>query len=216
MEVTYLGHSAFKIKGKNSAVVTDPYDAKVSKFPRDVEADIVTVSHQHGDHNAVAQVSGKPFVIDGPGEYEVGGVSVIGIQTWHDDKLGQERGSNTMFVIEIDGLRLAHLGDLGHKLTEIQLEEMGGAIDVVFVPVGGFYTIDAKTAAEVVKQLDPWVVVPMHYASLTIDPSLSGKLTGVEVFLKEMGKTEVVAIPKLVISADRLPTEMQVVVLERK
>lgn len=215
MEVTFLGHAAFKIKGKNSTVVTDPYDAKVSKFPKDVDANIVTVSHQHLDHNAVSQVVGKPFVVEGPGEYEVGGVSIIGVATWHDDQAGKERGANTAYVIEMDGLRLLHLGDLGHKLSEEQLEEMG-AIDVVFVPVGGFYTIDAKTASEVVKQLDPWVVVPMHYSHLSTDPGISAKLAGVEIFLKEMGKLDVVPQPKLVISEDKLPTEMQVVVLERK
>jgi L-ascorbate metabolism protein UlaG (beta-lactamase superfamily) len=215
MEVTYLGHSAFKIKGKTSAVVTDPYDVKVSKFPKDVDASIVTVSHQHFDHNAVSQIQGKPFIIDGPGEYEVGGVSIIGVATWHDEKSGSERGNNTVYVIEMEDFRLVHLGDLGHKLTQEQLDEIG-SVDVAFVPVGGFYTIDAKTAAEVVKQLDPWIVVPMHYASLTLAPDLNAKLAPVEDFLKEMGKTDVVAIPKLVVSADRMPTEMQVVVLERK
>lgn len=215
MEVTYLGHSSFKIKGKNSTVVTDPYDVKVSRFPKDVEADVVVVSHEHYDHNAVGQVGGKPFVINGPGEYEVGGVSVIGVQAWHDDKFGAERGDNTVYVIELDGMRLAYLGDLGHKFSQEQLDDIG-SIDVVFVPVGGTFTIDAKVAAEVVKQVDPWVVVPMHYASLTIDPSLNEKLAPVSEFLKEMGKPEVVAVPKLVISADRMPTEMQVVVLDRK
>lgn len=215
MEVVYLGHSAFKIKGKSSSVVTDPYDASVSKFPKDVEANIVLVSHKHADHSSVGQVAGKPFVIDGPGEFEIGGVSVIGVAVWHDDKSGAERGENTAYVIEIDGLRLVHLGDLGHKLSQEQLDEIG-SVDIAFVPVGGTFTIDAKTAAEVVKQLDPWVVIPMHYASLTIDPGLNAKLAPVEDFLKEMGKPDVVAIPKLQISADRMPTELQVVVLERK
>jgi L-ascorbate metabolism protein UlaG (beta-lactamase superfamily) len=215
MEVIYLGHSSFKIKGKTSSVVVDPYDAKVSKFPKDIDANIVIVSHKHADHDAVNQVLGKPFVIDGPGEYEVGGVSVIGVHTFHDDKAGAERGDNTAYVIEFEGMRLCFLGDLGHKLTQEQLDEIG-SIDVAFVPVGGTYTIDAKVATEVVKQLDPWVVIPMHYASLTIDPELNSKLAPVDNFLKEMGKPDVVAIPKFVISADRMPTEMQVVVLERK
>lgn len=215
MEVSYLGHSAFRIKGKSSTVVIDPYDAKVSKFPKDVDANIVLVSHQHPDHNSLVQVGGKPFVVDGPGEYEVGGVSVIGVSSWHDDKSGAERGSNTIYVVEMEELRMAHLGDLGHKLSQEQLDEIG-SIDIAFVPVGGFYTIDAKVAAEVVKQLDPWIVVPMHYSSLTLDPSLNEKLAPVEDFLKEMGKPDVAAVPKLLITADRMPTEMQVVVLERK
>lgn len=209
MEITYLGHASFRIKGKTATVVTDPYDEKLGKFPKDVTADIVTVSHQHGDHNAVKSVQGLAFSVQGPGEYEVKGVSIIGVHTWHDEKNGVERGANTVYVIEIDGMRVAHMGDLGHKLSQEQLDDIG-PIDVVMVPVGGKYTIDAKGASEVVKQLDPWVVVPMHYKQL------NSELADVGEFLKEMGKPDVQPMPKFVISADRLPTELQVVVLERK
>lgn len=215
VEINYLGHSSFRLRGKALVVITDPFDEKCGKFPRDIEAGILTVSHDHGDHNQIARVGGKPFVIDGPGEYEVGGVSVIGVGTWHDDNQGAERGRNTVFVIEIDGLRIAHLGDLGHKLTQEQLEEMG-PVDVVFVPVGGHYTIDAKTAAEVVKQVDPWIVVPMHYQQPGLDAGTFGQLAGVETFLQEMGKTDVVPAAKLAVSPDKLPQDLQVVVLERK
>lgn len=207
-----MGHSAFKIKGKQKTVVTDPYADSVGKFPRDVEADIVTVSHSHEDHNAIEKLKTKSFIIDGPGEYEVGGVSVVGVQVFHDAVLGEERGINTIFVIEIDGLRIVHLGDLGHKLTEENLEEIG-AVDVVLVPVGGKYTIDAKGAKEVISQVDPWVAIPMHYQMA--DFGLK-EIAGVDEFLKEMGKAEVAAIPKLVISTDKLPTELEVVVLEKK
>lgn len=209
MEITYLGHSSFRLKGKTATVVTDPYDEKLAKFPRDVSADIVTVSHDHFDHNSLKNVQGSMFNVQGPGEYEVRGVSIIGVHTWHDEKNGAERGANTVYVIEIEGLRVAHLGDLGHKLTQEQLDEMG-SIDVVTVPVGGVYTIDAKAAVEVVRQVDPWVAIPMHYKQL------NPELAGVEDFLKEMGKPEVVPVPKYVISADHLPTELQVIVLERK
>ncbi|MBI2587637.1 MBL fold metallo-hydrolase [Candidatus Amesbacteria bacterium] len=209
MEITYLGHASFRLKGKTATVVTDPYDEKLAKFPRDVAADIVTVSHDHFDHNAVKSVQGLAFSVQGPGEYEVKGVSIIGVHTWHDDKNGAERGENTVYIMEMDGLRLAHLGDLGHKLSQEQLDEMG-PIDVVLVPVGGVYTIDAKMAAEVVKQVDPGVAIPMHYKQL------NPELGGVEDFLKEMGKPGVQPVPKYVISADRLPTELQVVVLEWK
>ncbi|TSC84107.1 MAG: hypothetical protein G01um101416_1137 [Microgenomates group bacterium Gr01-1014_16] len=209
VEITYLGHSSFRLKGKSAVVVTDPYDEKLAKFPRDIQADIVTVSHDHFDHNSLKNVQCSMFNVQGPGEYEVKGVSIIGVQTWHDEKGGAERGANTVYVIEIDGLRVAHLGDLGHKLAQGQLDEMG-PIDVVLVPVGGVYTIDAKIAAEVVKQVDPWVVIPMHYKQLNLE------LAGVEDFLKEMGKPEVQPDPKFVITADRMPTELQVVVLERK
>ncbi len=214
MEVTYLGHSSFKLKGKTATVVTDPYNEKCGKFPKDTLADIVTVSHQHADHNQVKLVSGNPFVIEGAGEYEVKGVSVVGIQSWHDDKGGADRGPNVIYVIEIDGLRLCHLGDLGHKLTEEQLEEIG-SIDIAVIPVGGDYTIDAKMAVEVAKQLDPWIIIPMHYQQAGLDAAMFAKLTGVETFLKEMGK-DVAPVPKLIMSHDKLPEESQVVVLERK
>lgn len=215
MEITYLGHSAFRLKGKTAAVVTDPYDEKCGKWPRDVTADIVTVSHDHSDHNQVGNVRGEVFRVDGPGEYEVKGVSVIGVHTWHDDKEGVQRGPNTVYVIEIDGLRVVHLGDLGHKLSQVQLEEMG-PIDVVLVPVGGGYTVDAKVAAEVVRQIDPWVVIPMHYQQVGLDKEVFGLLASVGEFLKEMGKTDVAPVPKFVVSADKLPGELQMVVLERK
>lgn len=214
MEIVYLGHSSFKIKGKTASVVTDPYNEKCGKFPKDTTADIVTISHHHPDHDQVKFVSGDPFVIDGAGEFEVKGVSVIGVASWHDDKQGELRGNNFVYVIEVDGLRICHLGDLGHKLDEKQLEDIG-SIDIALIPVGGEYTLDAKTAVEVTKQLDPWIIIPMHYQQPGLDAATFGKLAGVEVFLKEQGK-EVAPIPKLVITHEKLPEETQTVVLERK
>jgi L-ascorbate metabolism protein UlaG (beta-lactamase superfamily) len=215
MEITYLGHSSFKLKGRSASLVTDPYNEKCGKFPRDVEVDIVTVSHDHDDHNQVQKVGGSPFVINGPGEFEVKEISVIGISTFHDGSNGSERGRNVVYVIEVDGLRIVHLGDLGHKLTPDQLEEMG-PIDILMVPVGGMYTIDAKVAVEVVKQIDPWIVIPMHFKQEGLDSQLFGGLTGTEEFVKEMGVANVQVLPKLSISPEKLPSEMQVVVLERK
>lgn len=211
MEIAYFGQSSFKLKGKTATVVIDPYSEKVGKFPRDVEADLVTVSHDHYDHNAVEKVGGPRFVVNGPGEYETAGVSVIGIHTWHDDKKGSERGPNTVYVIEIDGLRVCHLGDLGHKLGQEVVEEIG-SVDIVMVPVGGFYTIDAKTAAEVVKQLDPWIAIPMHYGS----GDAEGKLAPVEDFLREMGTPGLVAVPRFSVTAEKLPSEFTMVLLEKK
>lgn len=215
MDITYLGHASFKLKGKTVSVVTDPFDDSAGKFPKDVDAQIVTITHNHPDHNQVKKVGGSPFVIDGPGEYEVGGVSVVGVPVFHDASNGSERGVNTMYVIEIDGLRIGHLGDLGHKLSQDSIEELG-ALDVVMVPVGGWYTIDAKTATEVVRQLDPWVVLPMHYQQPGLESKVFEKLTGVDAFLKEMGKTDIVPVSKYSLTAERLPTELQVVVLERR
>lgn len=214
VEITYLGHASFRLKGKAAIVVTDPYDEKAGKFPKDVTTDIVTVSHNHFDHNNT-KIFASSFVVDGPGEYEIKGVSVVGVHTWHDDKNGAERGGNTVYIVEVDSLRIAHLGDLGHKLGQPQLDEMG-PIDVVMVPVGGAFTIDAKTAAEVVKQVDPWVVIPMHYQQEGLDKNTFGELAEVGDFLKEMGKGEIQPVAKYAITADKLPSEMQVVVLERK
>lgn len=212
--MTYLGHSSFKLKGKTSTVVCDPYGDEIGKFPRDVAAEVVTVSHDHFDHNQTAKVKGVPFVISGPGEYEVKGISVIGVPTWHDDNQGGKRGPNTVYVIEIDGLRVVHAGDLGHKLSETQASEIG-PVDIALIPVGGNYTIDAKTAAEVAKQLDPWIIVPMHYRQPGIN--LSGELAGVEDFLLAMGLAgDTPRLAKLVVSKEKLPTETQVVVLEQK
>lgn len=210
-----MGHASVKLKGKSATVVTDPYGDMAGKFPKGVEADIVTVSHDHGDHNEVANVKNQKLNITYPGEYEVAGVSVIGIPSFHDEKEGAERGKNIIYVIEMEGLRIAHLGDLGTKLTTEQLEEMG-SIDIVMVPVGGYYTIDAKTAAEVVKQIDPWVAIPMHYQDVELKKEVFEKLTGVEEFLKAIDKPNVEPIAHYVITADRLPSEFNVIWLSRK
>lgn len=213
MEIAYLGHSAFRLKGKLGAVVTDPYDEKIGKFPKDVQADILTISHEHSDHNAFDRVTGVKFKIDGPGEYEIAGISVVGVGSFHDDKNGEERGKNTMYVIEIDGLRIAHLGDLGHKLSQDQLNDLG-SVDILMIPVGGTYTVDPKVAVEVTRQIDPWVVIPMHYDQPEI--VVPAKLASVDEYLKEMGKTDIAPVSKYAITSASLPTELTVVVMDRK
>lgn len=192
-------------------VITDPFDEKEMgiKFPKHTEADILTVSHDHADHNAINQVEGSPFVVKGAGEYEIKGVSIIGVNSFHDEVFGEERGRNTMYRMEMDGIRMLHLGDLGHVLSSAQVEAVDG-IDVLFVPVGGTYTIDAEKAAQVISDLEPRIVIPMHYGTDTYNKNLSP----VSVFLKQMGKESVLPVPKLTVSRDKLPAEMQVVVLE--
>jgi L-ascorbate metabolism protein UlaG (beta-lactamase superfamily) len=211
MEILPLGHASFKLRGKFATVVTDPYDEKEMgvKYPKHIEADILTISHNHFDHNAKGLIGGSPFVVEGAGEYEIKGVSVIGVGSFHDDKNGEERGKNTMYRIEIDGLRLLHLGDLGHVLSSAQVDVVDG-VDVLFIPVGGVYTIDAEKAAQVISDLEPRIVIPMHYGTDTYNKSLAP----VSVFLKQMGKESVTPVSKLTISRDKLPAEMQVVVLE--
>lgn len=214
MEITYLGHSSFKIRGKNVTVVTDPFDPKMVglKFPS-INADIVTISHHHQDHDYIAGVTQEPFVIDGPGEYEISGTRVLGLSSFHDNKQGAERGENTIYEIRLDGLNLVHLGDLGEKLADGEAEALDG-VDILFVPVGGFYTIGASEAQEVIAQLEPKIIIPMHYQRSGLNPNVFAKLLPLEDFLKAMGKTEVVPQDKLVISKDKLTEETQVVVLK--
>ncbi len=211
MEITWYGQAAFKLKGKDAAVFTDPYEATFTGLtPLKVEADIVTVSHGHSDHNAVSVVSTNPFVIEGPGEYELKGVNVVGVGTFHDEKEGKLRGKNTIYNINIDNVQIAHFGDLGHPLTNQQLEELG-AVDVLLIPVGGVYTIEADSAAKIVAQIEPKIVIPMHYKI----EGLKFPLEMVSKFLKEMGKEEIVAQNKLVVSSEKLPEELEIVLLEK-
>src|SRR5579859_8137184 len=169
MDITYLGHACFKLKGKDTTVITDPYDSAMLgiKFEK-ADADIVTISHHHPDHDNISNVTNIKKIVDGPGEYEVAGVSIIGIQTFHDDNKGADRGKNTIYVIEMDGFRLLHLGDLGHKLDEGQLKEIG-TIDILFVPVDPTYNLNPKLAVEVVRQIGPSITIPMHFKNEELD-----------------------------------------------
>jgi L-ascorbate metabolism protein UlaG (beta-lactamase superfamily) len=217
MDITYYNHSCFKIKGKAGTVVTDPYDAETGPTLPSISADIVTSSHDHHDHNAVEKVAGtarraKPFVISYPGEYEVGGISVFGYPSFHDEKEGAERGNNTIYVIFIDELRVCHLGDLGHELTSEQLDQIG-TVDILLCPVGGKYTIDGKTATKVIQQLEPAIIIPMHYRT---DKHGKGfdEVNTLADFLKEYGVSPAPQT-KLSIEKSRLPEEeTQLVILE--
>lgn len=218
MDILPLGLSSFRLRGKDAVVVTDPYDPDMVglKFPKDTTSDIITVSHNHKDHNhtqAVKGVSEDPIVISGPGEYEAKGVEILGVATFHDTKGGSERGKNTVYKIEIDGISIVHCGDLGHKLGDSEIDQLDG-VDVVLIPVGGFYSLDAETAASVVTQLEPRVVIPMHYQRPGLNQKVFSSLAPVSLFLKEMGKEGVTPVAKLKVTKDSLPQETQVVVLE--
>lgn len=170
----------------------DPFESNyVGTKMGGVSADIATISHAHPDHNHVNVVSGtarrdKPFVISEPGEYEVEGITVFGWQTFHDSVEGKERGENMIYVIQVEDLRILHLGDLGHILPDTLVKKLDG-IDVVMVPVGGVYTIGAKEATKVVEALDPYYVIPMHYKTEKHSKEVFGELAGVEEFVKEYG-----------------------------
>lgn len=210
MDITWLGHSSFKIRGKYATLVTDPYGASTGlKFPK-TEADIVTVSHDHEDHNDISRIGGDPKIVSGPGEYEIKEVSIFGIETYHDESQGSERGRNTVYSMTVDSLRLCHLGDLGHKLSQDTLGEIG-PVDILFIPIGGVYTIGPEQAVDVVTAIEPKVIIPMHYkvANLAYD------LEPVDKFISEIGM-EPVKMDKLSVTSDKLPEERQLVVLELK
>ncbi|MEO8581830.1 MAG: MBL fold metallo-hydrolase [Patescibacteria group bacterium] len=218
MEITYLGHSCFKLKGKNGTVVCDPFQGSVGFEMSSVSADIVTSSHDHPDHNAISKVKGtarreKPFVINMPGEYEVGGISIFGVPTYHDKSKGTERGSNTIYIIYMDHLRVCHLGDLGHELTDAQKSQIG-SIDVLLLPVGGKFTIDAATAVKLITELDPFYVIPMHYRTEEHDAELFGELMPLKKFLDEYGVNKE-PVKSLDVDAEKMPEEAEVVVLQR-
>ncbi|RLC39242.1 MBL fold metallo-hydrolase [Candidatus Falkowbacteria bacterium] len=213
MIITWIGHSCFKIQNKTGpdgiTVVTDPFDKKIGLKPPSFEADIVTVSHGHDDHNNIKALRGKPFIITSAGEYDTKGVSIQGIESFHDEKGGKERGLNIIYRIEVDDISIAHLGDIGHILDNKQLDVLAGT-DILLIPVGGKYTIDAKKAAEIVSQIEPRIVIPMHYKV----PGLKIDIDGVDKFIKEIG-LKPTEEEKLKITKKDLPQEdMELVVFK--
>jgi L-ascorbate metabolism protein UlaG (beta-lactamase superfamily) len=152
MEITWLGHSCFLIRGKEKTIITDPYHPDSGYRLGEPEADIVTVSHFHPGHSYIAGVVNEPEQIKSPGEYEIGGTFITGVATFHDNRKGDLRGKNTIYIIEIDGITLCHLGDLGHPLDPHLIEEIGD-IDILFLPVGEVSTMPIDTAVEIVRKL---------------------------------------------------------------
>ncbi len=211
MDISWLGHSCFRIRGSRATVVTDPYSKDLGYSLGKPTARIVTVSHDHPGHNYVEGVGGqpKPRVVNRPGEYEIGDVLIIGIATFHDGDGGKKRGKNIVYLMEIDEVAVCHLGDLGHVLTNEQIEDIGN-VDVLLLPVGGVSTINAPMAAEVVRQLEPKVIIPMHYKT----PALKWELEPVDRFLKEIGAKQVNSQPKLSVSKSNLPLSSQVFLLD--
>jgi L-ascorbate metabolism protein UlaG (beta-lactamase superfamily) len=213
VKITYLGHSSFKIVSKKTVLVTDPFAPYVGfPFPK-VKADVVTVSHQHEDHNQAEAVKGEPFVAAAPGEYEIAGIDILGLPSFHDGSKGGERGKNVIYQFLIEGMTLLHCGDLGHDLSHDLLDELG-EIDILMIPVGGYYTIGPKTAHQIITAIEPGLVIPMHYRTKDHDPEIFGRLKTVEDFLEEVGaKGERRTV--LEITRADLPEETQVVVMER-
>ncbi len=209
VDINWLGHSCFRIRGSQGVIITDPYPPDLGYSLGKPTARIVTVSHQHPSHSYVKGVGGEPKLVTGPGEYEISDVLIIGIATFHDADGGRNRGKNTVYLMEVDGVSICHLGDLGHVLTAEQVEEIDD-VDVLLLPVGGVSTINAPMAAEVIRRLEPKAVVPMHYKT----PALSRKLEPVEEFLKEMGMEQTNSQPKLSLTKSNLPVSTQVFLLD--
>lgn len=214
-KVYFAGQSCFQISVSNSRdhsadIVIDPYDEKTGFKLPNLSADIVLVTHNHHDHNNTKGVKGEPFVVQGPGEYEVKEVFIKGIPSFHDDKNGKEKGQNTIYIIEAEELRFCHLGDLGQKeLTDEQVDKIG-QVDVLMIPVGGNYTIDSQMAQKIIGQIEPRIVIPMHYRFEKANPDLDD----VSKFLKTMGKPSITPQDKLIVKDSTLPKEgMEIVVL---
>lgn len=209
MDITWFGHSCFRLSDRGVTIVTDPPSDDMGYDRPRIRADVVTISHEHPGHNNRIGFRGGPKFFDGPGEYEVKDVFITGIATYHDARRGASRGLNTVFLFEFDGVTICHLGDLGHVPTQSQVEALS-SVDVLLIPVGGLHTIDPSKATEVISLIEPRLVVPMHYKT-KIEKA---KLQTVSKFLKEMGLSPMPAQPELKVIKSSLPTETQVVVLD--
>lgn len=212
MKVKWLGHACFLVTSKDGLrVIADPYavGGGINYSPIKETADVVVVSHDHGDHNNVSIVQGKPDVVKGNGKKNVKGVQFRGVATSHDASQGQQRGLNTVFCFAMDDIKLCHLGDLGHVLSPGQIAEIG-PVDILFVPVGGFFTIDALVASQVCDQLKPKIIIPMHFKT----PKCAYPIAGVEDFLKGKKNVRKVGVSEVEFERDKLPKATEIVLLQ--
>jgi L-ascorbate metabolism protein UlaG (beta-lactamase superfamily) len=181
MQITWYGHSCFLLAAESGySILTDPCDGDTGYDLHDIICDAVTVSHDHHDHNCLSSVVGTPLVFRTPGEHTAGEITVTGFSSYHDDQRGERRGENTVFLYQIDGLKVLHLGDLGHMLSDETIEKIGD-VDVLFAPIGGVFTINAKTATELADRFNAKVLIPMHYKT----PALHFNIEGLEPLLAE-------------------------------
>lgn len=217
MQIIWHGQSCFEIitipqKNSQIKIVIDPFDETIGlKIPK-LEADILLISHYHCDHNNVKAVLGNPFIIDGPGEYEIKEIYLQGIESWHDPFQGKERGNNTIYTIENEEMKICHLGDFGQKeLTAEQLEKIG-KIDILMIPIGGFSTISGKETVKIMSQIEPKIIIPMHYQI----PKLKKKIEGLDKFLKTIGIKSIEPLNKLSVKKkDLSEEEAKIVVLKQ-
>jgi L-ascorbate metabolism protein UlaG (beta-lactamase superfamily) len=213
MEIKCYGLSCFRLTERGMAsVVTDPYDHTVVGLEAlKLRGEIVTVSHDAPGHNFVSAVKGHNRIITGPGEFEIGGVFITGVQTNRTTKRSPKELRNTLYVFDYDGITVAHLGDIQKVPSQTEIESLGG-VNVVLVPVGGGGSLNAAKAAEIVSLLEPGIVIPMHYQL----PESNLELSPLSRFLKEMGVGNIEPVPSLKVTSSSVPTESHVVVLEHK
>jgi L-ascorbate metabolism protein UlaG (beta-lactamase superfamily) len=211
MKIKWLGHSCFLITSeKGTKLITDPYTVGVgiNYAPIKESADIVIVSHDHGDHNNVSAVQGQPQIVKGSGIKNVSDIEFKGVATYHDKSQGKERGDNTIFCFTVDGIALCHLGDLGHLLSQEQVDSLG-SVDILFIPVGGVFTINAAEASQVCTQLRPKMIIPMHFKT----PKCAYPISDVNIFLEGKEKVRQWDKSEIEFQAGKLPTESEIIVL---
>jgi L-ascorbate metabolism protein UlaG (beta-lactamase superfamily) len=211
MKIKYLAHASFLITSQdNTRIITDPYTVGqgISYGAINEPADIVTVTHSHGDHSNSKSVKGNPVIIQEPGAQTVKGIKIKGTPVFHDEAQGSKRGKNTMFCFEIDGMNLCHVGDLGHQLSPSQISEIG-KVDILLIPVGGFFTIDSSGASAVVKSIQPRVVIPMHYKT----PKAEYPIAPVDDFLKDKKNVKRSVSSEAEFTRATLPKDTEILVL---
>jgi L-ascorbate metabolism protein UlaG (beta-lactamase superfamily) len=210
MKLKWLGHSCFLITSSAGVrILTDPFDSTVGYKVPEVQADIVTTSHDHFDHNFVEAVQGDYYHIKASGQHRVYGIEITGVDTLHDDAGGSKRGSNVVFTFLVDGMKICHLGDLGHLLTDEQIKQIG-EVDILLIPVGGTYTIDSLEAAKLVDLMNPRLVVPMHYKT----PVMNFPIDGAEKFLARVDHVHSPGSQELELDSASFHPPAKVVVLD--
>ncbi len=212
MRLKWLGHACFLIVSRERVkIVTDPYEVGggINYSPINETADVVVVSHGHGDHSNVSAIKGKPEIVKGSGSKKVKGIEFRGIATYHDEAKGRQRGTNTIFCFSVDGIKICHLGDLGHELTPEQALEIG-EVDVLLLPVGGFFTINAETATKVADRLIPKIIIPMHFKT----PKCDYPIAGVDDFIGGKKNVKKLEVSEIELTAKDLPTTTEIIVLK--
>lgn len=212
MKITWCGQSYFKIKCQNIELIIDPYNSSIGIIPPKIKSDVVLITHNHSDHNNKDFLSNNTIVIDGPGEYEINGTFIYGKEAYHDNEDGAQRGIITMYKIEDEKLKLAHLSDIGQKiLSQDQLEFLND-VDILLIPIGGKYTINSKEAIKLINDIEPRVIIPMHYKI----PGLKIDIETADDFIKEIGLNPEIT-DEYKISKNDLPAdEIKLVILKRQ